>query len=71
MLNFFPKKHDSKASRTGPLLAWHNLGQPQWTPRRYDQLAEQGYRKNVVAHRCISLIAQLVASIPLTLYDKE
>lgn len=40
-------------------------GTPVYTPRQYDRLAEEGYRKNVVAFRCISLIAQNAAAVPL------
>ena len=37
------------------------------TPRRYDRLADEGYRQNVVAYRAINLVAKAVASIPFAL----
>ena len=46
-----------------------NAGMPAWTPRRFDQLAEEGYNKNVVAYKCIRLIASSAASIPLLLFQ--
>ncbi|MDX9690361.1 MAG: phage portal protein [Proteobacteria bacterium] len=60
-----------KASASGPMIAWSGVGRPKWTPRRYDQLADQGYVRNVVAYRCVSMIASAVANVPWLLYDKS
>lgn len=60
-----------KNSAAGPLVAWSQVGLPRWTPRRYDSLAEEGFRKNVVAYRCISMVAQAAAQIPWLLYDQS
>lgn len=62
---------ERKMSRSGPLLSINTLLPARWTPRRYDKLAEAGYQRNVVAYRCIRLIAQSVASIPLMLQDGQ
>ena len=62
---------ESKASRAAPMLTISTLGHARWTPRRYDRLADEGYRKNVIAFRCIREIAQNAASIPWLLYDGE
>jgi HK97 family phage portal protein len=62
-------KSETKSSRVAPLIAMGSLGQPIWTPRRYDALAEEGYHQNVIVYRCIKLIAQGIASIPLLLYQ--
>lgn len=59
---------EMKASQAGPVIAWSHVGRPKWTPRRYDSLAEEGFRKNVVAYRCISMIARAVANVPWVLY---
>jgi HK97 family phage portal protein len=71
MLNWFKPKISAsqKASRSGALLSISTLAQARWTPRRYDRLAEEAYRRNVIAFRCIREIAQSVASIPWCLYD--
>ena len=42
-----PPGLEAKASRTGPLLAYHGIGRPLWTERRYDRLAQEGYARNV------------------------
>jgi HK97 family phage portal protein len=60
-----------KTSASGPVVAYSQVGKPKWTPRRYDALAEEGYRKNVVAWRCISEVARASASIPWLLYDQD
>ena len=57
-----------KASAAAPLLVQFGAGQPRFTPRRYDRLADEAYRKNVIAYRCIKLIAQNAAAVPWVLY---
>lgn len=65
----WPFKHrELKASRAGALLSLTSLGPARWTSRRYDRLAEEGYRRNIIAFRCIKEIAQNAASIPWLLY---
>lgn len=58
-----------KASAAGALLSVNGVGQPRWTPRRYDRLADEGYVKNVVAYRAITEIAQGAAGVPWLLYQ--
>ncbi len=61
----------TKTSAAGPVIAWSSVGQPKWTPRRFDQLAEEGFRKNVVAYRCVMQIATACSAVPWLLYDKS
>lgn len=61
----------SKSSVSGPLIAWSSIGQPRWTPRRAPQLADEGFRKNVVAYRCVMQIATASAAVPWLLYDRD
>lgn len=42
-----------------------------WSPRNYATFAENGYQKNVIARRCISIVAQNVAKVPLCLKSGE
>jgi HK97 family phage portal protein len=67
--NFSALRPETKSSRAGPLVAWSNVGRPKWTPRRYDGLAEEGFRKNVVAYRCVMAIASACSAVPWLLYD--
>lgn len=56
---------DQKRSRVGPLIALHEAGRPVWTPRDYVALAREGYERNPVVHRCVRLIAEAGAQLPL------
>ena len=57
---------EAKASAAAPLTtaAFHG---PVWTPADYAALARAGYADNPVAFRCVRLVAEGVAAIPLTL----
>jgi len=63
------RQHDTKASAAHSMLAFQNVGQPVWTPRRYDSLSLEGYQRNVIVYRCVNLIARGAASVPWRLYD--
>ncbi len=65
------KPAEVKASKAGPVIAYTQVGQPRWTPRRYDALAEAGFRRNVIAWRCVSEVARAASQIPWLLYDAE
>ncbi|MDB2415439.1 phage portal protein [Rickettsiales bacterium] len=43
-------------------------GKPVWSGREYPKFADEGYVRNVVTHRCISMIANGAANIPWKLY---
>lgn len=60
-----------KSSAAGPVIALSAIGRPRWTPRRYDALAEEGFRKNVIAYRCAMMLASSAAAVPWLLYDDE
>ncbi|MFA5040866.1 MAG: phage portal protein [Bdellovibrionales bacterium] len=65
----FVRPPQVKTSAAGPMIAWSHVGQPQWTPRRMTSLAEEGFRKNVIAYRCVMQIATAAAAVPWLLYD--
>jgi HK97 family phage portal protein len=56
---------EAKASRVAPLIAISSQGRPVWSPRDYAGFAKEGFQSNPVAHRCIRLIAEAAASVPL------
>ena len=60
---------EQKASAVGALVSFQNVGQARWMDRRYDKLAEEGYKRNVVAYRCIRIIAHGAAGVPWLLYN--
>jgi HK97 family phage portal protein len=43
-------------------------GMPVWMPREYRKFADEAYSRNVIAHRCIAMIAQGIASTSWLLY---
>ncbi len=69
----FPKTAalEVKASAAGPRIAFNSVGKPRWTPRRYDTLAEEGFRKNVISNRCAMLVASAAANVPWLLYEED
>ncbi|MDR0571952.1 MAG: phage portal protein [Rickettsiales bacterium] len=50
---------------------YQNVGKPVWTNRDFVNLAEESYNKNVIANRCINIIAKGAASIKFVLLDKK
>ncbi|PCJ44575.1 MAG: phage portal protein [Alphaproteobacteria bacterium] len=44
------------------------LNEPRWSGRDYGSLADEGYRKNVITHRAVRIVAESAASVPLRLF---
>jgi HK97 family phage portal protein len=59
---------EAKQSRTAAMVAFSGVGRPRWTPNDYASLAREGYQRNAVAYRCIRMIAEAAASIPLAVF---
>ena len=53
------------APSSQPLIALHLAGRAAWTPRDYAALAREGYQKNAVVYRCVRMISEAAASVPL------
>ncbi len=66
-----PAPLQEKQSRVGPLIALHSHGQPVWSPRDLASLAREGFGKNAVVYRCVRMIGEAAASVPLTVFDGE
>lgn len=56
---------ERKASAVGPMTVVHGLGRPAWTPRDTVSLTRVGYAGNVIGFRCVRMIAEACAAIPL------
>lgn len=65
------KEPIQNASKSGEAVAVYVRGNPVWTPRRYDALADQGYIKNAFGYRCTKLISEAAASVPMKLMNKK
>ena len=59
---------EAKASRAAGVIALQSPGRPRWTPRDYANLAEEGFVKNPVVHRCVRMIAEAAAATPLAVF---
>ena len=64
MLNLF-RPRETKSSAAA-LATFHPTGRPVWTPRDLASLTRQSYIQNAIAHRCVRLLAQSAATIPLS-----
>ena len=60
---------DQKASRTGPVVAYHSSGRVAWSPRDTVSLTKTGFAGNPVGFRAVKLIAEAAAALPLVLQD--
>ena len=47
------------------------LGKAVWSDRNYDVFAREGYIKNVISYKCISMISHSASSIPFLVYNKK
>ncbi|MBV5257472.1 phage portal protein [Synechococcus moorigangaii CMS01] len=54
----------------GRLVALSLAPRPAWSPRDYAGLAREGYGRNAVANRCVRLIAEAAAAVPLRIEGK-
>ncbi len=62
---------EAKASRTGPVIAYHSSGRVAWSPRDAVSLTRTGFAGNPVGFRSVKLIAEAAAALPLVLQDAE
>ncbi|WP_270730780.1 phage portal protein [Shimia sp. Alg240-R146] len=60
---------DTKASATGPVMAWHGAGRVAWSPRDTVSLTRSGFAGNPVGFRSVKLIAEAAAALPLVLQN--
>ncbi|SHE62144.1 phage portal protein, HK97 family [Kaistia soli DSM 19436] len=64
-----PRPEEAKASRTAPLIAMQAQGRAVWSPRDAASLAREGYMKNAVVYRAVTMIAESAASVPFLAYQ--
>ena len=62
---------ETKASATGPVVAWQGAGRVAWSPRDTASLARTGFAGNPVGFRCVKMIAEAAAALPLVLQGQE
>ena len=62
---------ESKASAAGPVLAFHNAGRVAWSPRDTVSLMRTGFSGNPIGFRCVKLISETAAALPMVLQDQQ
>jgi HK97 family phage portal protein len=62
---------EQKASATGPVIAYQTSGRVAWSPRDAVSLTKVGFCGNPVAFRCVKLIAEAAAALPLVVQNAE
>jgi HK97 family phage portal protein len=70
-MNIFNRLFGRKDSQARIALSFRQVGNPISTPRNYEGFAKEGYQKNVIVYRCISMIAQACGGIDWELYNKS
>ncbi|SLN46071.1 Phage portal protein [Roseovarius albus] len=61
---------EQKASAAGRVVAWGNAGRVLWSPRDTASLMRTGFAGNPIGFRCVKLLAEAAASLPLVLQDE-
>ena len=64
-----PAAPEAKASAAAPVLAFHGAGRPAWSARDSATLTRVGFLGNPVAFRCVKLIAEAAAAVPVVAQD--
>ncbi|MCC6007597.1 MAG: phage portal protein [Rhodobacteraceae bacterium] len=62
---------EAKGSAAGPVLAVQAMGRPAWTARDTQSMTRAGFVTNPVGFRCVKLIAEACAALPLVLQDAQ
>lgn len=62
---------EQKASATGPVVAYQTSGRVAWSPRDTVSLTRTGFSGNPVGFRCVKLIAEAAAALPLVMQDQQ
>lgn len=66
-ISLFSKK-DSEARKA---IAITMLGRPIMSPRNFEAFSKEGYAKNVIANRCISLTSKSMSRLPVRLMKRQ
>ena len=62
---------EAKASAAAPVVAFHGSGRVAWSARDTSTLTRVGFLGNPVAFRCVKLIAEAAAAVPVVVQDAD
>ena len=75
VLQFFrtPKSetNEAKASAAAQVVAFHGAGRAAWSSRDAVTLTRIGFLKNPVTFRCVKLISEAAAAVPIVVQDEK
>ena len=60
-----PWKRGEAKSDSPMMVALSQLGSAHWGARSHEALMRDGYMRNAVAYRCVRMVAETAASVPL------
>lgn len=73
--NFFKRPTKSpphrKSTALNAMLSWHDSGHAVWSGRSNPSLINNGFVSNPIGFRCVKMIAESAASLPLVCQDTE
>jgi HK97 family phage portal protein len=55
----------------GGFLSLTSEGRASWTGRSYASLSREGFMRNPVAHRCVRMVSEAAACVPLLIYEQD
>lgn len=64
-----PAVPEAKASAAAPLVAFQGAGKAAWSARDSSTLARIGFLNNPVGFRCVKVIAEAAAAVPVVVQD--
>jgi len=64
-----PSPDEAKAT-AAPVLAFHGPGRAVWSARDHVSLIRTGYENNVIGFRCVRMVAEAAAAIPLVVTEE-
>jgi len=64
-----PAVAETKASAAAAVVAVHGTGRAAWSPRDTGSLTRTGFVGNPVGFRCVKMIAEAAAAVPVTVQD--
>ena len=62
---------EAKASAAAPLVAFQGAGRAAWSARDTATLTRIGFLGNPVAFRCVKIIAEAAAAVPVVVQDAD
>lgn len=65
------KKEEKNVNHSSSQVFYQNIGKPTWTDRDFVHLANESYVKNVIANRCIEIVAKGASTVKLQIIDKK